>query len=62
MASSKAYFDSFSVQESDGNFFESFTALSWRQENKRLRATSEVSECFNLSNFNCCKSGNLCII
>ncbi|CAI9723928.1 Hypothetical predicted protein [Octopus vulgaris] len=30
------------VQESDGNFFESFTALSWRQENKRLRATSEL--------------------
>ncbi|OWF45641.1 BAI1-associated protein 3-like isoform X2 [Mizuhopecten yessoensis] len=29
------------VQESDGNFFESFTALSWRQANKRLRATSE---------------------
>ncbi|KAJ8319416.1 hypothetical protein KUTeg_004507 [Tegillarca granosa] len=41
MASSKSYFDSFSVQESDGNFFENFTALSWRQENKRLRATSE---------------------
>ena len=30
------------VQESDGNFFENFTALSWRQENKRLRATNEV--------------------
>ncbi|KAL5018735.1 hypothetical protein ScPMuIL_004457 [Solemya velum] len=29
------------VQESDGNFFESFTALSWKQENKRLRAASE---------------------
>ncbi|XP_052791167.1 BAI1-associated protein 3-like isoform X2 [Mya arenaria] len=29
------------VQESDGNFFENFTALSWRQENKRLRATNE---------------------
>ena len=33
----------FRVQESDGNFFENFTALSWRQENKRLRATNEVS-------------------
>lgn len=32
----------FSVQELDGNFFESFTALSWRQENKRLRAQTEV--------------------
>ncbi|KAL4240531.1 Protein kinase C conserved region 2 (CalB) [Mactra antiquata] len=31
------------VQESDGNFFENFTALSWRQENKRLRATNEVA-------------------
>ncbi|XP_066292964.1 BAI1-associated protein 3-like isoform X1 [Branchiostoma lanceolatum] len=29
------------VQEADGNFFESFTALSWRQENRRLRASSE---------------------
>lgn len=29
------------VQESDSNFFESFTALSWRQENKRLRAASD---------------------
>ncbi|XP_041363362.1 BAI1-associated protein 3-like [Gigantopelta aegis] len=28
------------VQESDGNFFESFTALAWRQENKRLRLAS----------------------
>ncbi|KAK3599282.1 hypothetical protein CHS0354_028639 [Potamilus streckersoni] len=31
----------FRVQESDGNFFENFTALAWRQQNKRLRATSE---------------------
>ena len=30
------------VQESDGSFFESYTALAWRQENKRLRAASEV--------------------
>lgn len=29
------------VHEADGNFFESFTALSWRQENKRLRAHSD---------------------
>lgn len=31
------------VHEADGNFFESFTALAWRQENKRLRAHSDVS-------------------
>ena len=31
------------VHEADGNFFESFTALSWRQENRRLRAHSDVS-------------------
>ncbi|XP_076458622.1 BAI1-associated protein 3-like [Babylonia areolata] len=30
-----------SVQESDGSFFEGFTALAWRQENKRLRAATE---------------------
>lgn len=29
------------IQESDGNFFENFTALAWRQENKRRRATNE---------------------
>ncbi|XP_014672469.1 PREDICTED: BAI1-associated protein 3-like [Priapulus caudatus] len=29
------------VQEADGCFFESFTALSWKQENRRLRAQSE---------------------
>ncbi|PVD39324.1 hypothetical protein C0Q70_01954 [Pomacea canaliculata] len=29
------------VQESDGSFFENYTALAWRQENKRLRAASE---------------------
>ncbi|KAI8794151.1 protein unc-13 D [Biomphalaria glabrata] len=29
------------VQESDGSFFESYTSLAWRQENKRLRAASE---------------------
>lgn len=37
-------FNPYRVQESDGNFFESFTALSWRQENKRLRATTEHEE------------------
>ncbi|GFO38152.1 Bai1-associated protein [Plakobranchus ocellatus] len=31
------------VQESDGSFFESYTALAWRQENKRLRAASELT-------------------
>lgn len=28
----------FRVQETDGSYFESFTALSWRQENRRLAA------------------------
>lgn len=40
------------VHEADGNFFESFTALSWRQENKRLRAHSDVSYyCFISDSF-----------
>jgi hypothetical protein len=30
------------VQETDGSFFESFTALSWKQENRRLMAMQEV--------------------
>ncbi|XP_067135056.1 BAI1-associated protein 3-like isoform X2 [Centruroides vittatus] len=30
------------VQESDGNFFESFTALSWKQENRRLQVAREI--------------------
>ncbi|KAL2736409.1 BAI1-associated protein 3 isoform X1 [Vespula maculifrons] len=30
------------VQETDGSFFESFTALSWKQENRRLVALQEV--------------------
>ncbi|XP_023290645.1 BAI1-associated protein 3 [Orussus abietinus] len=29
------------VQETDGSFFESFTALSWKQENRRLMALRE---------------------
>lgn len=29
------------VQESDGSFFESFTALSWKQENRRLQVLRE---------------------
>ncbi|ELU07463.1 hypothetical protein CAPTEDRAFT_209466 [Capitella teleta] len=29
------------VQESDGAFFESFTALAWKQENRRRRIVSE---------------------
>jgi hypothetical protein len=32
------------VQESDGAFFESFTALAWKQENRRRRIASEVSK------------------
>ncbi|XP_070579273.1 BAI1-associated protein 3-like [Ptychodera flava] len=32
------------VQEADGNFFESFTALSWKQENRRLRANNEEEQ------------------
>ena len=39
---------SFRVQESDGNFFESFTALAWKQENRKRRAASEVSTQFIL--------------
>ena len=31
-----------SVQETDGSFFESFTALSWKQENRRLMVLREV--------------------
>ncbi|XP_051165972.1 BAI1-associated protein 3 isoform X1 [Leptopilina boulardi] len=30
------------VQETDGSFFESFTALSWKQENRRLIVLQEV--------------------
>ena len=30
------------MQETDGSFFESFTALSWKQENRRLMAMQEV--------------------
>lgn len=28
----------FRVQESDGSYFESFTALSWKRENRRMSA------------------------
>lgn len=28
----------YSVQESDGSYFESFTALSWKRENRRMSA------------------------
>ncbi|XP_059157162.1 BAI1-associated protein 3-like isoform X2 [Physella acuta] len=35
------------VQESDGSFFESYTSLAWRQENKRLRAASEDDKDFD---------------
>ncbi|PSN57662.1 hypothetical protein C0J52_05382, partial [Blattella germanica] len=34
--------DVYRVQETDGSFFESFTALSWKQENRRLMAMQEV--------------------
>lgn len=30
------YFVTCRVQESDGSFFESFTALSWKRENRRM--------------------------
>jgi hypothetical protein len=36
------FFFFFRVQETDGSFFESFTALSWKQENRRLMAMQEV--------------------
>lgn len=29
------------VQESDGSFFESYTALCWKQENRRLQVLRE---------------------
>lgn len=29
------------VQETDGSFFESYTALSWKQENRRLLVSRE---------------------
>ncbi|KAL6263237.1 hypothetical protein P5V15_006038, partial [Pogonomyrmex californicus] len=32
----------YTVQETDGSFFESFTALSWKQENRRLVVLQEV--------------------
>lgn len=32
------FFLIFRVQETDGSYFESFTALSWKQENRRLGA------------------------
>uniref|UniRef100_A0A182R467 Uncharacterized protein n=1 Tax=Anopheles funestus TaxID=62324 RepID=A0A182R467_ANOFN len=31
-----------SVQENDGSYFESFTALSWKSENRRLSAVRAV--------------------
>jgi hypothetical protein len=32
----------YSVQETDGSFFESFTALSWKQKNRRRAVLQEV--------------------
>ncbi|XP_052132745.1 uncharacterized protein LOC127752136, partial [Frankliniella occidentalis] len=32
------------VQETDGSFFESYTALSWKQENRRLLVARELQE------------------
>ncbi|KAI5720530.1 hypothetical protein M8J77_008251 [Diaphorina citri] len=32
------------VQETDGSFFESYSALSWKLENRRLMAIHEVAE------------------
>ena len=34
---------SYRVEQSDGAFFESFTALVWKQENRKRRAASEVN-------------------
>jgi hypothetical protein len=41
-ANCKSFLFSCRVQETDGSFFESFTALSWKQENRRLMAMQEV--------------------
>ena len=41
-ASCNCFLLSCRVQETDGSFFESFTALSWKQENRRLMAMQEV--------------------
>lgn len=30
---------SFSVQETDGSYFENFTSLGWKRENRRMSAT-----------------------
>jgi len=42
IASCNCFFFSCRVQETDGSFFESFTALSWKQENRRLMAMQEI--------------------
>jgi BAI1-associated protein 3 len=41
-ASCNCFLFSYRVQETDGSFFESFTALSWKQENRRLMAMQEI--------------------
>lgn len=41
-ADCNGFFLSCRVQETDGSFFESFTALSWKHENRRLMAMQEV--------------------
>ena len=35
------FLKSIRVQESDGSFFESYTALCWKQENRRLQVLRE---------------------
>jgi len=42
IASCNCFLFSCRVQETDGSFFESFTALSWKQENRRLMAMQEI--------------------
>lgn len=37
------YVDSFSIQDTDGSYFESFTALSWKRDHRRYSAV-RVSE------------------
>lgn len=32
------YLDSHSIQETDGGYFEAFTALSWKRDNRRMSA------------------------
>ncbi|XP_022652561.1 BAI1-associated protein 3-like isoform X4 [Varroa destructor] len=49
----KSMVEYYRVQESDGGFFENFTALSWRQENRRLQVAREEEVGRELSSIPC---------